>query len=115
HRVPDAGAVDAPVVRARGDDGVGLFLAERRDGRPQVTVPDTVDATRRLGRVTFADDEATLLAAPPAAAQVMAQTRLRALTALALEASGIAGRSLALAIAHAKTRAQFGQPTGAYQ
>src|SRR2546425_4836127 len=65
HLVPDAGAVDAFVVLARGPDGLGLFLAERRDGRPQVTVPDTVDATRRLGRVTFADDEATLLAGPP--------------------------------------------------
>ena len=115
HLVPDAGAVDAIVVLARGPDGVGLFLAERRDGRPQVAVPDTVDATRRLGRITFADDEATLLAAPPAAAQVMARTRLRALTALALEASGIASRSLALAVAHAKTREQFGKPIGAYQ
>jgi alkylation response protein AidB-like acyl-CoA dehydrogenase len=115
HLVPDAGAVDAFVVLARGPDGIGLFLVDRRDGRPHVTVPDTVDTTRRLGQVTFDDDEGTLLAADATAAKVIARTRLRALTALALEAAGIASYSLALAVAHAKTRQQFGKPIGAYQ
>src|SRR5438094_8616209 len=64
--VPDAGTVDAFVVHARGPDGIGLYLAERQDARPHVKVLDTVDATRRLGRVIFEDDDARLLAAPPA-------------------------------------------------
>lgn len=115
HLVPDAGAADAFVVLARGPAGVGLFLAERRDGRPLTAVPDTVDATRRLGRVTLDDDEGRLLAAPPAAAEVIARTRLRALSALALEAAGIASHALSLAVAHATTREQFGKPIGVYQ
>ncbi len=115
HLVPDAGAVGALVVLARGPAGVGLFLAERRDGRPLIAVPDTVDATRRLGRVTLDDDEGRLLAAPPAAAEVIARTRVRALAALALEAAGIASHALSLAVAHAKTREQFGKPIGVYQ
>jgi alkylation response protein AidB-like acyl-CoA dehydrogenase len=122
HLVPDAGTVDAFVVLARTSDGVALFLVERRgpgaglkDGRPQVAVPDTVDATRRLGRVTLDHDEGTLLVAPPAAAAVIARTRSRALTALALEAVGIGAQALTLAVAHAKTRQQFGKPIGAYQ
>ncbi len=115
HLVPDAGCVDAFVVTARGPDGVGLFLTERRGARPGVRVLDTLDATRRLAQVTFDDDEARLLAAPPAAMEIIARTRRRALTALALEAVGVASQALALAVAHAKTRQQFGKPIGAYQ
>lgn len=113
--VPDAGWVDAFVVHARGPDGIGLYLAERHDARPEIRVLDTVDATRRLGRVSFRDDEARLLAAPPAAAKIIASTRRRALAALALEAVGIASQALALGVEHAKSREQFGRPIGAYQ
>ena len=113
--VPDAGWVDAFVVEARGPDGTGLYLAERHDARPRTSVLDTVDATRRLGRVSFDDDAARLLAAPPAAAKILARTRRRALTALALEAVGIASQALALGVEHAKSREQFGRPIGAYQ
>ena len=113
--VPDAGWVDAFVVQARGPDGIGLYLAKCHDARPQVHVRDTVDATRRLGRVTFEDEDARLLAAPPAAAKIIAGTRRRALTALALEAVGVASQALALGVEHAKSREQFGRPIGAYQ
>ena len=113
--VPDAGWVDAFVVPARGPDGVGLYLAERHDARPRIRVLDTVDVTRRLGRISFDDDAARLLAAPPAAAKIIAATRRRALAALALEAVGIASQALALGVEHAKSREQFGRPIGAYQ
>ena len=113
--VPDAGWVDAFVVPALGPDGIGLYLVERHDSRPQIRVLDTVDATRRLGCVSFDDDAARLLAAPPAAAKILASTRRRGLTALALEAVGIAGHALALGVEHAKSREQFGRPIGAYQ
>ncbi len=104
--VPDAGWVDALVVQARGPDGIGLYLAERHDARPRVNVLDTVDVTRRLARVTFEDDDARLLAEPPAAAKIIAGTRRRALTALALEAVGVASQALALGVEHAKSREQ---------
>ena len=113
--VPDAGWVDVFVVHARGPDGIGLYLAERHDARPEIRVLDTVDATRRLGRVSFRDDEARLLAAGPAAAKIIAITRRRALGALALEAVGIGSQALALGVEHAKSREQFGRPVGAYQ
>ena len=113
--VADAGGVDAFVVQARGQDGIGLYLAERHGARPQICVLDTVDATRRLGRVTFDDDAARLLAAPPVAANIIAATRRRALAALALEAVGVASCALAFGVEHAKSREQFGRPIGAYQ
>src|SRR5438046_6906805 len=113
--VADAGSVDAFVVQARGPDGIGLYLAERHNARPQICVLDTVDATRRLGRVTFEDDDARLLAAPAAAAGIIAATRRRALAALALEAVGVASHALALRVEHATSRQQFGRPIGGYQ
>ncbi len=113
--VPDAGTVDAFVVHARGPDGIGLYLAEHHDPQAQIRVLDTVDASRRLGRVTFADHDARLLAAPPAAAKIVASTRRRALAALALEAVGVASHALELGVEHAKSREQFGRPIGAYQ
>ena len=113
--VPDAGWVDAFVVHARGPDGIGLYLVERHDARPKIRVLDTVDGTRPLGRVTFEDDGARLLAAPPAAGKIIAATRRRALAALALEAVGIASQALLLGVEHAKSREQFGRPIGAYQ
>ncbi len=115
HLVPDAGIADHFVVVARTADGVGLFLVARNGERPAVRVPETADATRRLGRITFAGEAATLLAPPPLAGELLARIRLRALAALALEAVGIADRALAFAVAHAKTRQQFGKPIGAYQ
>ena len=115
HLVTDAGCVDALVVEARGPDGVGLFLVERHGDRPGISVLDTVDATRRLARVSFDDDEGRLLAGPPEAAEVIARTRRRALAALAAEAVGIASHALALGVEHAKSREQFGRPIGAYQ
>ena len=115
HLVTDAGCVDALVVEARGPDGVGLFLVERHGDRPGISVLDTVDATRRLARVSFDDDEGRLLAGPPEAAEVIARTRRRALAALAAEAVGIASQALALGVEHAKSREQFGRPIGAYQ
>lgn len=113
--VPDAGWVDAFVVHAREPDGFALYLVERDNARPLVRALDTVDATRRFGRVRFDDDEARLLAAPPAAAKIIASSRRRALAALALEAVGVASCALALGVEHAKGREQFGRPIGAYQ
>ncbi len=104
-----SGRVQSSAGRVQGPSG------RDNDGRPLVVVPDTVDATRRLGRLTLDRDEGRLLAAPPATAEVIARTRSRALAALALEAAGIASQALALAVAHAKTREQFGRPIGVYQ
>jgi alkylation response protein AidB-like acyl-CoA dehydrogenase len=116
HLVPDAGAVNAYVVLATTSDGLALFLVERTtEARPLVVVPDSVDATRRLGRLTLDRDEGILLAAPPRAPEVIARIRSRALAALALEAVGVATRALGLAVAYAKTREQFGKPIGVYQ
>jgi alkylation response protein AidB-like acyl-CoA dehydrogenase len=48
-------------------------------------------------------------------AGVLEEIRRRALTALALEACGVARLALEHAIAHVSTREQFGKPIGVYQ
>lgn len=65
----------------------------------------TVDETRPLGRL--APGPRRPLPGPP--------DRSRALAALAVEAVGVAGKALDLAVEHAKTREQFGRPIGAFQ
>jgi alkylation response protein AidB-like acyl-CoA dehydrogenase len=68
---------------------------------------DTVDETRKLGRLagnggeTVDGDWETV--------------RLRLLAALALEAVGVGQKALELAIAYAGERQQFGKPIGVYQ
>jgi alkylation response protein AidB-like acyl-CoA dehydrogenase len=87
--VPDLGIVERVVT------GDGPVAAE---GEPV----ETMDATRRLGRVATAAGDATI-------------DRPRVRAALALEAVGIAQRALDWGVEHAKERQQFGKSIGVYQ
>ena len=113
--VPDLGAATHVVVAARSGEGIGLWSVARSGTRPEARVLTTVDSTRRLGRLRLDRNEATLLVEPGAGEAVLAANRLRALSALALEAVGIADRAMTLAADYAKGREQFGRPIGAYQ
>jgi alkylation response protein AidB-like acyl-CoA dehydrogenase len=96
--VPDLGLVDRVVVLENGDAAAVP---------PRGEVLDTMDPTRRLGRLE--PENGTPLAGDTAL------LRPRALAALAAEAVGIGDRVLELAVEHAKTREQFGRPIGVYQ
>lgn len=109
--VPDLGAADVVVVAARTGEGVGLFATAGGDRR----VHPTVDGTRRLGTLVLDRAPATLLVAPGETEKLMARIRDRALTALALEAVGVAQTALDLAHSFASERQQFGRPIGVYQ
>jgi alkylation response protein AidB-like acyl-CoA dehydrogenase len=121
--VLDGHCADLLVVAARcegsrGEDGISLFavpseakVIERR-GLP------TLDQTRRLAEVELQDVRV------PASARLgeegsgaAALERIRDLAAIALAAEQVGGaqRCLDLAVAHAKTRVQFGRPIGSFQ
>jgi len=87
-----------------GGDGIYELEGAERE------VLATTDATRPLGVVRGGSPGRRL-----AEAGALAGIRPRALTALALEACGVARRALELAIEHAASREQFGRPIGAYQ
>ncbi len=113
--VPDLGACAFVVVAARSADGLGLWVVEKSgEGVSTATLP-TVDATRRLGRLSLDGAAAELVVEPPHAAAALESVRRRALAALAVEAVGLASAVVDMARAFAGERRQFDKPIGAYQ
>jgi len=96
--VPDLAIVDRVVVVENGD-----ARAVAAEGEPL----QTVDTTRRLGRLHADDGE-------PLAGDAAA-VRPRALAAISVEAVGVGDRALEFAVEYAMTREQFGRPIGTYQ
>ena len=105
--VPDLSVVDR--VTVVDEEGIWAVEGESRE------VLETMDPTRRLGRIGLEGAQRTLLVEGDDAVELASAIRRRALAALALEAVGIAQRALELSIEHAKTREQFGRPIGVYQ
>ncbi|MFN2526052.1 MAG: acyl-CoA dehydrogenase family protein [Actinomycetota bacterium] len=111
--IVDLDLCDVIAVVAKASEGLGIWVV-RSDAAKPVGL-QTVDRTRRFGRVDFNAIEASLVVAPGAADDLLAQVKLRVLAALGLEGVGIAQRAQELAIEHAKTRNQFDKPIGTYQ
>ena len=99
--VPDLALVDRVLVVRDG-----RLLAVPAEGEPL----ETVDGTRRLGRLQPDLDGEEL-----GDGRELDAVRVRALAALAVEAVGIAQRALDLGVEHARGREQFGRPIGVYQ
>jgi len=91
-------------VATVGGDGIYELEGAERE------VLTTTDETRPLGVVRGGEPGRRL-----ADATVLAEIESRSLTALALEACGVARRALEFAIEYASTREQFGRKIGVYQ
>jgi alkylation response protein AidB-like acyl-CoA dehydrogenase len=111
-QVLDAAAADLFVVAYRG----GLAVVER--DAPGVTVEATpsIDMTRRVGRVRFADvavpAAGVLAGASPAAIARVLDLATAAVTA---EMLGAAEADLRITVQYAQEREQFGSPIGRFQ
>jgi alkylation response protein AidB-like acyl-CoA dehydrogenase len=99
-----------------------LLIAETESGlqaieKDQVEsrVLPTVDGTRRLGQVDLGQATGTPLADADETPAILESIRVRALAALAAEATGVAAKVLEIAIEYAKEREQFGSPIGKFQ
>jgi alkylation response protein AidB-like acyl-CoA dehydrogenase len=75
----------------------------------------TLDQTRKLARLEFAQTPARLLGGEGAAAAAVDQVRLVAVAALASEQAGVTEAAKDMAVGYAKERIQFGQPIGQFQ
>ena len=110
--VMDAASADFLVVATA--DG-RRHLVERDGVGVTVTPENSIDLTRRLYSVRFdgvrVAPEATLAAGQADYLPVL----WRACTALAAESTGVAQRTMEMAVSYAKDRQQFGRPIGAYQ
>lgn len=113
--VPDLTACAFVVVAARSPEGLGLWAIETSGSGVEVAAVPTVDATRRLGRLTLTDAPAHLVVPPEKAGLVLRGVRLRTMAALAIEAVGVASAAVGLARAYVSERKQFEKPIGAYQ
>ena len=113
--VPDAGIADRAVVTAVAEDGPGLWIVDLAGKGASVKGAQTMDTTRRLGTLSLSAAGGYRLADSASAASVLETIRLRALSAAALEAVGIAQKALDLAIDYVKERKQFDKPIGTYQ
>jgi alkylation response protein AidB-like acyl-CoA dehydrogenase len=100
--VPDLDTAERVAV-AGGDGIYELENAERE-------IFATIDATRPLGVVRGGETTRRL-----ADSTVLTEIEARALTALALEACGVARKALEYAIEYASSREQFGRRIGSYQ
>ncbi len=118
--VVEADLADLLVVVARGADGASAVAAVD-PAAPGVGIDrlETVDRTRRLFTVTFADVAvaADRLLSEPGPASVRLAERVLALgvVAAACDATGVAERALERTVEYAEERTQFGKPIGSFQ
>jgi alkylation response protein AidB-like acyl-CoA dehydrogenase len=102
-----------------------FFLVATADGRrhlvergaPGVTVtPEaSIDPTRRLSSVRFEEVRVSAADTLPAEAAEYYPVLLKVCVALAAESTGIAQRTMEMAVEYAKDRKQFDRPIGSYQ
>ena len=121
--VPDGHAADLVLVAARepgteGERGLSLYaVGADAPGLSRRALP-TMDQTRRLAELRLED-----VRVPASARLGEGETGYEALeraldlaaVALAAEQVGLAQRCLDLAVAHARSREQFGRPIGSFQ
>jgi alkylation response protein AidB-like acyl-CoA dehydrogenase len=122
--VLDAHLADVLVVVARTregqrpEEGLSLFLVPRTARGVDVKLLPTMDQTRKLCEVTFADVAVradALLGPKDGAWGPLARVLDRATVALCAEMCGGAQRVLDMTTEYAKIRVAFGKPIGAYQ
>ncbi|HEY2050383.1 MAG TPA: acyl-CoA dehydrogenase family protein [Caulobacteraceae bacterium] len=118
--VVDGHTADLLIVVARrpgseGDDGLSLF-AVRADAAGVTRTPlRTLDPTRKLARIEFANAEGELIGEPEQAAGPMTRTLDQAAAMLASEMVGGAERLRESALDYANLRMQFGRPLSSFQ
>jgi alkylation response protein AidB-like acyl-CoA dehydrogenase len=110
--VPDADAADLLLVAT--DDGRRHIVDRRAEG-VTVTAEPSMDPTRRLYSVGFEGVRVPAADTLPAEGREYHQVFLRICVALAAESTGVAQRTMEMAVEYAKDRQQFGRPIGAYQ
>jgi len=116
--VPDAGIADLLICVARDGDGLVLLPVERDAEGLSVKATPSMDATRKLYEVTFADvsvAEADVFGADGDARSELGQAIEVVTVALCAEMVGGMQWVLDTTVEYAKTRQQFGRAIGSFQ
>jgi alkylation response protein AidB-like acyl-CoA dehydrogenase len=109
---PDAASADFFLVATA--DGKRHLVDSGADG-VTVTAEPSIDLTRRLYSVRFEGVEVAAADTLPAEGADYFPVFFRLCVALAAESTGLAQRTMEMAVEYAKDRQQFGRPIGAYQ
>ncbi|MFI6361390.1 acyl-CoA dehydrogenase family protein [Nocardia sp. NPDC050630] len=113
--VVDGDLADLLLVVAVDEAGLGLFAVDATAAGVTRTRLETLDPTRRLGRIDLNDAVAQRIS-PPADAEAYLQGIVDlAIVALAAEQVGVAQACLDAAVEYAKIRVQFDRPIGSFQ
>jgi acyl-CoA dehydrogenase len=117
--VAGAPAADVLLVLARTADATGeVLLAVDRassDHNVQVHAHQALDLTATVGAVTFRQVSAEVIADGDELRDGLRNARRQALLAVAADSVGVGSRALAMAVAWAGEREQFGRPIGSFQ
>jgi alkylation response protein AidB-like acyl-CoA dehydrogenase len=110
--VPDAASANFFLVAT--SDGKRHLVERGADG-VTVTAEPSIDPTRRFSSVRFDGVRVAAADTLPGAGADYYPVFFRLCVALAAESTGIAQRTMEMAVEYAKDRQQFGRPIGAYQ
>jgi len=116
--VPDAAIADLLICVARDGDGLALLPVERGAEGLSVKATPSMDGTRKLYEVTFADvrvAKADVFGADGDARSALGQAIEVATVALCAEMVGGMQWVLDTTVEYAKTRQQFGRAIGSFQ
>jgi alkylation response protein AidB-like acyl-CoA dehydrogenase len=121
----DGVVLDGEKVLVMDADAADFFLVATSDGRRHavernaagvsVKPSTSIDPTRRLYSVCFDGVEVAAGNSLPAAGPDYFAVFFRLCVALSAESTGVAQRTLEMAVSYAKDRQQFGRPIGSYQ
>jgi alkylation response protein AidB-like acyl-CoA dehydrogenase len=125
HGDGDGVVLDGEKILVMDAAGADFFLVATGDGRRHLVERDAdgvtvtedtgIDPTRRLSTVKLEGVRVDPAATLPGHGADFEPVFLEACVALAAESTGIAQRTLEMAVAYAKDRQQFGRPIGTYQ
>ncbi|HEY3881035.1 MAG TPA: acyl-CoA dehydrogenase family protein [Trebonia sp.] len=103
------------LVPARTGEGDALFAVDGAAAGLARAVTPTLDQTRPLARVTFADAPARLVGPRSGGQDILSAALDHAAVLLAAEMAGGAQACLDMSVQYAKIREQFGRPIGSFQ
>jgi alkylation response protein AidB-like acyl-CoA dehydrogenase len=106
---------DEFLVVLRGRERVRVLLVERTAPGVDVSMEKSLDPTRPLAVVAFANAPATELSSPTAPPGAVNRIAAESSVLLAAEQVGVAQGALDMAVEYAKTRQQFGRAIGSFQ
>jgi len=125
HGDGDGVVLDGEKVLVMDAAGADVLLVATSDGRRHVVERDaagvsvepstSIDLTRRLYSVRFEGVRVAAENTLPAAGADYFRVFHRVCVALAAESTGVAQRTMEMAVSYAKDRQQFGRPIGSYQ